>query len=127
MSRLHGRYPPGMESELPLVVVLVTVPDEEVADNLSKILVEERLVACAQVLPGLTSHYSWEGQLERSEEVLIILKTLQVRLAELETRVRQLHPYDVPQFVALSASHVEENYARWVGSATGATHEGDGS
>jgi len=116
-----------MESELSLVVVLVTVPDEDAAGSLAKTLVEERLVACAQVLPGLTSHYSWEGQLERSEEVLIILKTLQVRLAELETRVRQLHPYDVPQFVALSASHVEENYARWVGSATGATHEGDAS
>jgi periplasmic divalent cation tolerance protein len=114
-----------MESMSPLLVVLVTVPDEEVADSLSKTLVEERLVACAQVLPGLTSHYSWEGKLERSEELLVVLKTPEGRLAELERRVRQLHPYEVPEIVALATSHVEEHYARWVAKVTGATHEGD--
>lgn len=114
-----------MESPSPLLVVLVTVPDEGVAESLSKTLVEERLVACAQVLPGLTSHYSWEGQLERSEELLVVLKAPKERLADLERRVRQLHPYEVPQFVALSASHVEEHYARWVAKVTGGTPEGD--
>ncbi|HJM57574.1 MAG: divalent-cation tolerance protein CutA [Planctomycetes bacterium] len=114
-----------MDSVSPLLVVLVTVPDEGVADSLSKALVGERLAACAQVLPGLTSHYSWEGQLERSEEVLVILKAPEERLADLEQRVRQLHPYDVPQIVALPASHVEEHYARWVEKVTGTTHEGD--
>jgi len=113
-----------MESPSPLLVVLVTVPDEAVADSLSKTLVEERLVACAQVLPGIKSHYSWEGQLERSAEVLVVLKTPEARLADLERRVRQLHPYEVPQIVALPTSHVEEHYAQWVAKVTGTTHEG---
>ncbi len=113
-----------MDSPSPLLVVLVTVPDKEVADSLSKTLVEERLVACAQVLPGITSHYSWEGQLECSAEVLVVLKTPEGRFDELERRVRQLHPYEVPQIVALPTSHVEEHYAQWVANVTGATREG---
>jgi periplasmic divalent cation tolerance protein len=114
-----------MESSLSLVVVLVTAPDEELAVQLARTLVQERIVACAQILPGLTSYYSWENKLECSGEVLLILKARQERLAALDQRVRELHPHEVPQIVALPACHVEEHYARWVMDVTDPAPEGD--
>ena len=125
LSRLPGRYPAPMESSLSMVVVLVTAPDEEVAAQLARTLVQERIVACAQILPGLTSYYSWENQLECSGEVLLILKARQERLAALDQRVRELHPNEVPQIVALPACHVEEHYARWVMDVTDPAPAGD--
>ena len=95
-------------------VVLVTAPGRDVALDLARALVRERLVACVNVVPGVTSVYQWEGAVEESEEVLLVVKTTAGRLAELERRVIELHPYDVPEFVALAPEHVEPRYARWL-------------
>ena len=95
-------------------VVLVTAPDRDVALDLARALVQERLVACVNVVPGVTSVYRWEGAVEESAEVLMVAKTTTERLAELERRVVELHPYDVPEFLALAPEHVESRYARWL-------------
>jgi len=95
-------------------VVLMTAPDGETAERLGGALVEERLAACANVLPALTSIYRWEGQVERAAEALLILKTTQERTAALRERAVELHPYEVPEFVVLEVSEGHGPYLDWV-------------
>jgi len=102
-----------------LCLVLTTVSDLEVARRLAKDWVERGLVACVNLLPGLESHYSWEGQLEASPEVLLLLKTPRARLADVRAAVASDHPYDVPEFVVLEATEVSAAYAAWARAATG--------
>lgn len=99
-----------------LALVLVTAPRVR-ASLLAKELLEERLIACANI-SRVDSLYRWRGELEKDEEALLILKTTTGRLAELEERVLELHPYDVPEFVALPASRAARKYLDWVRTET---------
>ena len=101
-----------------LTVVLTTVPDRETGERLVRALVDERLVACGSLVPGLTSIYRWEGRVETSSELLVLLKTPAERIAELFERVAELHPYELPELVALPARAVSEAYSRWVRDET---------
>lgn len=94
--------------------VLVTAPDLEVAERLATQLVEERVAACANLVRGITSIYRWEGRVERAEEVLLILKTSDERLPDLVARAAELHPYDVPEILALEVPTGHEPYMAWV-------------
>ncbi|MEO0651836.1 MAG: divalent-cation tolerance protein CutA [Planctomycetota bacterium] len=98
-------------------VVLVTAPDRGTAEALARDVVERRLVACANLLPGVTSVFRWEGRVDTEEEVLLVLKTTAERLGALETRLHEQHPYDVPEFVALPAAHVSGPYLGWLRAA----------
>ena len=100
-----------------LYLVFVTCPDPSVAQTIVSALVEERLVACGNILTGLTSIYRWQGKVEKATECLVILKTTKALLAELERRVAELHPYEVPEVVAVEAHRVNQEYARWVGES----------
>lgn len=82
---------------------LCTFPDAATADALARILVEERLAACVNLLPGVRSVYRWQGEVEQAEEVLGIIKTTETRLPALMERLRALHPYDCPELIALDA------------------------
>lgn len=95
-------------------VVLITAPDSEVARTIARCLIEERLAACVNLLPGLTSVYRWEGAVEEANEVLMVVKTRAELLPELELRLAKLHPYDTPECVALAASRVEARYLSWL-------------
>lgn len=95
-------------------LVLCTCPEGETAESLARILIEERLAACVNVLPGLTSVYTWQGNLETSRESLLMIKTEQSRYAELELRLRQRHPYQVPEIVALPIEHGLPDYLQWI-------------
>lgn len=101
-----------------LDVVLCTAPSRDVARAIARAVVEERLAACVNVVPGITSVYRWEGRVQEDEEVLLVLKTATDRRAALEARVRALHPYEVPEFVALAAAHVAPAYLAWLEGAT---------
>lgn len=101
-----------------VLVVLSTAPDAEVARRIARALVERRLAACVQVLPGVTSTYRWQGAIEESGEVLILAKTSRSRYAELEVALRELHPYSVPECVALEAAHVASPYRAWLVAET---------
>jgi periplasmic divalent cation tolerance protein len=101
-----------------LVVVLTTVPDRESGERLATTLVEERRVACGNLLDGVTSIYRWRGEVERSSELLLLLKTRRVLVPALFERVAQLHPYEVPELVALPVDAVANAYSRWVGEET---------
>jgi periplasmic divalent cation tolerance protein len=101
-----------------VVVVFTTAPDAEVAGRIARALVDARAAACVQVLPGLTSTYRWEGRVEQATEVLILAKTTRARLPDLERELRAVHPYAVPECVAVSAAHVAAPYRAWVQSET---------
>jgi len=95
------------------LVVLVTAPEGE-ARELGRALVDERLAACVNVLPGVTSIYIWEGKREESIESLLVIKTPPERYAALERRVLELHPYSVPEVLALPVEAGAPDYIRWV-------------
>jgi periplasmic divalent cation tolerance protein len=89
-----------------------------VAEVLGQSVVEERLAACANVVPGLTSIYRWEGKLCRDREVLVIMKTRRPRFQTLARRVRALHPYSVPEIIALPVVAGSPAYLQWVAEST---------
>jgi len=95
-------------------VVLISVPDKNCADGMARTLVEERLVACVNVIPQLTSYYRWNDQIQCSTELLLVAKTTQARSESLIKRVVELHPYGVPQVVLLPLCDGFEPYCRWV-------------
>ena len=95
-------------------VVLVTAPDAEVAARLGRTLVEEKLIACANVVPAIRSIYRWEGKVEDATEALLVLKTTRFRVDELVARVVALHPYEVPEVVALPVEAGHDRYLDWV-------------
>lgn len=95
-------------------LVISTAPDAERARALARALVEARLAACVNLLPGATSVYRWQGALEESAEVLLLIKTSAARLAELERVFARLHPYEVPEFVVLDPLHVAPAYLAWL-------------
>lgn len=95
-------------------VVLVTAPNAETGEFLARELVEERVAACANVVPGLVSVFWWEGEIQRDDEVLVIFKTRADRLEALRERVTDLHPYEVPEVLALPVDFAHPPYARWI-------------
>ena|SRR6185503_11473595 len=97
-----------------LHVVLVTAPDAEVARKLARTVLAARLAACVNIVPGIESHYWWEGKIDQSNEVLLLVKTTKARLKLLEKVVRENHPYDTPEFVAIPAELVAKKYLGWV-------------
>lgn len=99
-------------------LVLVTAPPGEAA-ALARALVSERLAACVNVLAGVTSVYRWQGAVQEDGEALLVVKTRADRLAALEARVLELHPYDVPEFVVVEPAHVEARYRAWLAAEAG--------
>jgi periplasmic divalent cation tolerance protein len=92
----------------------MTAPDAEVAQRLGEELVRERLATCANVLPQIRSVYWWNDELERSEEALVILKTVEARVPALRERALSLHPYEVPEILVLEVEQGHEPYLDWV-------------
>jgi periplasmic divalent cation tolerance protein len=100
-------------------VVLVTLPDAASAEALVERLVEERVVACGNLVPGLTSIYRWQGRVERAEEVLVLFKTTAEGAERLIRRVPELHPYDVPEVLVLPVEAGHGPYLQWVADNVG--------
>jgi periplasmic divalent cation tolerance protein len=95
-------------------VVLVTAPDLKTGRKLARAALAARLVACANLMPRIESHYWWQGTLESSPEVLLVMKTTTARLAALEDLVAAKHPYDTPEFVVLPIIRGNERYLAWL-------------
>lgn len=96
------------------IVVFMTAGSREEATSISQYLVESRLAACVQILPGMESVYRWEGKIERSSEILLLAKTTQDKFEELETAVRSLHSYDTPDIIALTVTAGSAPYLAWL-------------
>jgi periplasmic divalent cation tolerance protein len=99
-----------------LIVIMTTFPDLDLANSVAKILVAEKLAACVQVMPSMTSNYVWDGKLCQESEHLVLIKTLAANYASLAARLTSLHPYKVPEIIAIPAIAVEQNYLLWAKS-----------
>lgn len=99
-------------------VVLVTVPEAALAESLARGLVEARLAACVNVIPGVVSHYRWEGALHKDSETLLVIKTSAGALPELTRFVRERHTADLPEILALPAPDGDSRYLDWVLAST---------
>lgn len=100
------------------VVVLVTAPTAEKAAEIARALVEERLAACGNVLPGVRSIYRWKGTVQEEGEALLVLKTQRERFPQLRDRILALHPYEVPEVLALPVEAGSGAYLDWIAQAT---------
>jgi periplasmic divalent cation tolerance protein len=103
-----------MKSANKYKLVLVTAPDLKTARKLGRAALKARLIACANLAPNLESHYWWRGKMERSAEVLLLLKTTAACVDRLEDLIVTLHPYDLPEFIVLDLSAGNEKYLRWL-------------
>jgi periplasmic divalent cation tolerance protein len=109
--------PSGAETDV--VTVLMTAPGAEVAETVVRGLLDERLVACGNVIPGAVSLYRWEGRVHRDEEVVVILKTLRRLVPRVLERAGELHPYDVPELLVQDVMDGSRAYLEWVGKECG--------
>ncbi len=101
------------------LVVLVTTPSPDRAAEIARALVEERLAACGNVVPGLRSIYRWEGKVQDDAEALLVLKTTRARFEALRDRVLALHPYEVPEVIALPVEAGSARYLAWIAGEVG--------
>ncbi len=100
------------------LVVLVTAPSPDRAAEIARALVDERLAACGNVVAGLRSIYRWEGKVQDEEEALLLLKTTRARFDALRDRVLALHPYEVPEVIALPVEAGSARYLAWIAGET---------
>ena len=103
-----------MKSAAQFRIVLVTAPNRKVARRLAKSALQAHLAACANLVPGVESHYWWRGRMESAAEVLIIFKTIRRHLRQLEELVLVNHPYETPEFVVLPVSSGSQRYLDWL-------------
>lgn len=96
------------------VVVLITTASDEEAQKIGRMLVEEGLVACANIIPAVRSIFRWEGQVTEEQEALLILKSVSEAFDSLEAKVKAHHSYDVPEIIALPIQTGSESYMEWV-------------
>jgi len=102
-----------------LTVVLCTVPDVETGARIARAIVEERIAACVNVVPGLRSIYRWKGEVQDEPEALLVIKARAQGFERLAERISSLHPYEVPEIVALEVSGCHGPYLAWALDATG--------
>lgn len=100
------------------VVCLVTIDDIDKAAHIARMLVEKRLVACVNIISDIRSIYSWQGRVCDEKEYLMIMKTRQDLFPNLQAAVKELHPYEVPEIIALPIHQGYPNYLRWIDEST---------
>ncbi|KAK2515405.1 hypothetical protein Q9966_015364 [Columba livia] len=116
--RLLSMAAPPPADPADLAAAFVTCPNETVAKELARAMVEKRLAACVNILPHVTSIYSWQGKLEEDGEVLLMIKTRSSRVPALAAFVRSAHPYEVPEVVAVPVTQGNPPYLQWVRDST---------
>ncbi|MFH0810015.1 MAG: divalent-cation tolerance protein CutA [Pseudomonadota bacterium] len=97
--------------------VFCTCPEEK-AEELASVLLQERLVACVQMFFRVRSRYWWQGRLEEAQETMLLLKTRAVLMEPLVARIRELHPYEVPEVVSVKIAEGNPDYLTWLGAET---------
>jgi periplasmic divalent cation tolerance protein len=100
------------------LLVLTNCPDDDVADRIARTLVENGLAACVNRLAPVASVYRWRGAVEHATETPLLIKTARARYTEVEQAIRALHPYEVPEIVAVAIDAGFEPYLRWIGDET---------
>lgn len=106
------------ENQDAALLVFTNLPDRESAIKLAHALIEQRLAACVNVLGGCTSVYRWKGAIEHAEEVPVLIKTRAARYAQVEAAIRRLHPYELPEVLAVPVAQGLPEYLAWVTQET---------
>lgn len=101
-----------------VLLCLSTCPDAEAAARIARVLVEEHLAACVNRVPGIASTYCWQGKIHDDNEVLLLIKTTRERFDALRTRLVELHPYELPELIALDLADGHAPYLDWMTAAT---------
>jgi periplasmic divalent cation tolerance protein len=96
------------------LLAISTFPDVETANRVAEALVEEKLAACANIIPAVHSIYRWKEKIETAGEVMVFLKTTEDRLVELQEKLRSAHPYEVPELICIKIDRGSPDYLRWV-------------
>lgn len=116
-----GNHWPAIVSETPMnadhLVVLCTCPTAHDADAIATAVLEERVAACVNRIPGVRSAYRWEGRIEKDDEVMLIIKTTMSHFDRLEALIRSLHPHDVPEIIGLPIVVGSRAYLDWIGES----------
>ncbi len=102
-------------SEQP-ILVLTTIASLEAGERIATILVEERLAACVNLIPGITSIYNWESTMQKESEVLAVIKTFKNIQKQVFNRIKQLHDYDIPEIIAIDVAQTDDAYLNWMSS-----------
>lgn len=100
------------------IVMLCTAPDRESGAKIARALVEERLAACVNLLPGVGSFYRWQGKVEEAAEALLIIKTAAARFEAVQKRIKELHSYELPEIIAVSITAGSKEYLDWIADNT---------
>jgi periplasmic divalent cation tolerance protein len=114
----HAPMPPVAPSPEPMVI-LTTCPDEAAASRIARDLVESGLAACVSRVGPVHSTYRWQHAIEDEPEVLLVIKTVSTRYPELEMRLKSIHPYQVPEIIALPVTSSSAEYLSWLRGAVG--------
>lgn len=101
-----------------ILLALCTCPDHTCAEAIANRLVEDGLAACVNILPAISSVYRWQGSLETSQESMLLIKTRSERYPEIERSIRKLHPYELPEVIAVSVAQGLPDYLRWIEQCT---------
>lgn len=102
----------------PISLVMCTCPDRECAGQIARVLLQMQLAACVNLLPGITSWYRWQGNIEQSEEVLLLIKTTPGQYSQLQQCIRNHHPYELPEIVMVTSTDGLPDYLDWVHQET---------
>ena len=112
------RSPGRIRMNADFLMVLCTCPTQSAADAIATALVEERLAACVNQLPGVRSLYRWKGRVEQDEEVLLLIKTTAERYSKLEETIQGLHPHELPEIIGVPLTIGSEAYFDWIRNST---------
>ena len=115
---LYFSLPPGVRYILSmstnLQLVLCSVPNRETAEHIAETLVSEQLAACVNIIPGIVSIYRWKEAIEKDGELLLLIKTTRNMYESLEHRIQALHPYELPEIIAVSIQTGQTDYIKWI-------------
>ncbi len=95
-------------------IIYCTCPNQETAEKIARTLVSEKLAACINIVPGITSIYQWQGKIETAQECLLLIKSRQDVYPDLEKKITAIHPYELPEIVAVSIAHALPDYLNWM-------------
>ena len=109
----------GDNARMSAILVLCTCPDEAAADRIATALVDTRLAACVNRIPGITSTYRWQGNIQHEKECLLLIKTSSERFDALRERIVALHPYELPEVIAVDIALGHAPYLAWIAAETG--------
>ncbi|KAK3244392.1 divalent ion tolerance protein CutA [Cymbomonas tetramitiformis] len=108
----------AIEGGVPSVAIYVTVPDKETGKKIASALIESKLAACVNMIPGVESMYWWEGKVETDQELLLMIKSRQSLVNEVTAKVNEVHPYDVPEVISVPITGGSDKYLQWLADST---------